>query len=127
MGKTHVYETESSGLGSDQRSTPASTLSSQDSLPLVLLSSVCAEQVSNLASSNTDISCWYVGVGTDVLAQLAHEGYTESSDLVVGLALWIEVGSSLTSTNVHCNTKLSAQVQLDNYVEDGTYVQSEHS
>lgn len=37
-----------------------------------------------------------------MLAQLSHECYTESSDLVVGLALRIEVGSSFTTTDVHC-------------------------
>ena len=100
---TYVDETVSGGLRSDQRSTPASTLSGQDTLPLVLSSLVCTEHVANLSSSNTNVSSRDISVGANVLAQLAHEGNAEFADLVVGLALGVEVCSSLTTTDVHCH------------------------
>lgn len=95
-----IDETVAGGLWSDERSTPASALSGQDSLPLVAVCAVGTEEPSDLASGNTDITSWNIGVGTDVLAQLAHEGDAELADLIVGLSLWIEIGTSLTTTHV---------------------------
>ena len=40
-----------------------------------------------------------VGVGSDVPLELGHEGLAEAHDLGVGLALGVEVGSSLTSSD----------------------------
>ena len=37
-----------------------------------------------------------------MLVELAHEGDTELADLVVGLALGIEVCAALTATHTHC-------------------------
>jgi hypothetical protein len=88
---TYVDETVSGGLGSDQRSTPASTLSGQDTLPLVLGSLICTKHVTNLSSSHTNVSSGDISVGANVLAQLAHEGNAELSDLIVGLALRVEI------------------------------------
>lgn len=98
---TYVDETETSGLGSDERSTPASTLTGQDTLPLVARRTVSTEEVPDLTSTNTNVTRWDIGIGANVLAEFAHKGYAELADLVVRLALWIEVASSLTTTNVH--------------------------
>lgn len=97
----YVDKTETSGLGSDERSTPASTLTGQDTLPLVARRAVGTEEVTDLTSTNTNVTSWDVGIGADVLAEFAHEGDAELADLVVRLALWVEVASSLTTTNVH--------------------------
>jgi len=99
---TNVDETVTSSLRSDQRTAPSFTLAGQHALPLVLLRTVGTKQVSNLTSSNPDISGGHISVGANVLAQLAHEGDAELPDLVVGFALGIEVCSSLATTDVHC-------------------------
>lgn len=39
---------------------------------------------------------------TDVLVELPHEGNAELADLVVGLALGVEVASSLATAHVDC-------------------------
>ena len=96
-----VDETVSSGLWADERPTPGSSLSSENSLPLVAVGTVSTEQPPDLTSRNTNISSWDIGVCADVLAQLAHERDTELADLIIGLALWVEVSSSLATTNVH--------------------------
>ena len=98
-----VNETVSGCLWADEGSSPGSSLSSENSLPLVAVGTVSTEQPSDLASRNTDISSWNIGVCADVLAQLAHESDTELADLIVGLALWVEVSSSLAATDVHCD------------------------
>jgi hypothetical protein len=95
-----VDETVTSSLRSDERSTPGSSLSSEHTLPLVGDSTVGTEEPSDFTTGNTDISCWNIGIGTNVLGELAHEGHAELADLIVGLALWIEIGSSLTTSDV---------------------------
>lgn len=97
-----VDETVSSGLGPDERSTPASSLAGQDSLPLVAVCAVGAEQPSDLASGDTDIASGNIRVRANVLAQLAHESNTELADLIVRLSLGVEVRSALATANVNC-------------------------
>lgn len=97
-----VDETVTSGLWADERSSPASSLSSENSLPLVAVGAVCAKQPTDLTAGNTNITSWDIGVCSNVLGQLAHEGNAELADLVVRLALWIEISSTLATTNVHC-------------------------
>lgn len=103
--RTHVNETETSSLWSDQRTTPCETLSSQDSLPFTLSGLVRAEEVSDFATSDTDITGWDVGIGTNVLAQFAHEGNAEFADFIVGFALWVKIGSSFSTSHVHYEPK----------------------
>lgn len=98
--ETYVDETVTSGLGSDQGTTPAATLTSQYSLPLVLLGTVGTKEPSNLTTRNTNVTSWDISIGTNVSVQLAHESHTELSDLIVRLALRVEVRTTLTTTNV---------------------------
>lgn len=98
-----VDETVTSGLWADERSSPGSSLSSKNSLPLVAVCTVSTEQPSDLATRNTNISCWNIGVCANVLAQLAHESDAELADLIVRFALWIKISSSLATANVHCD------------------------
>ena len=102
---THINQTEAGSLRSNQRTTPASTLSSENSLPFILLGSVGTEQPSYLAWGNTNVSRRYIGVGSDVLGQLAHKGYAELADLVVGFAFGVEVCSSFAASDIHCEER----------------------
>ncbi len=98
---TYVDEAISSGLGSDQRAAPASPLSGQDPLPFVLLCPIGTEQPSDLSRGDTNVSGRDIGVSSNVLVQLAHEGHAEFPDLVVGLALGVKVCSSLATADVY--------------------------
>jgi len=42
---------------------------------------------------------------TDVLVELPHESYAELADLVVGLALGVEVAATLTAAYVDCEAR----------------------
>ena len=101
MAATYVNQSVTSSLWSDQTSTPASTLSSQNSLPLVLLCSVCTEQPSDLSWGNTNISSGDISISSNVLVEFAHESYAELSDLVVGFALGVEICSTFATSDVH--------------------------
>jgi hypothetical protein len=48
-----------------------------------------------------------------VSAQLLHEGVAEATDLVVGLALGVEVGTTLTTTHVHWKLLLASEYWFD--------------
>lgn len=53
---------------SDQATTPSHALARQDTLPLVPLLAVGAEQVGDLAATDTDVAGRHVGLGANVLA-----------------------------------------------------------
>lgn len=96
-----VDESEAGGLGADERSSPASTLSGDDTLPLVAVGLVGTEHVTNLTSTNTDITSGDISELANVAGKLAHEGVAEATDLVVALALGVKVGTTLSSSHVH--------------------------
>src|ERR1700722_4600195 len=81
--------------GSDQATTPAEALASQDALEQVPLLAVGAEHEADLTAPDADVASRHVGVSANVPAQLAHEGNAEPADLGVTLALRIEVGPTL--------------------------------
>jgi hypothetical protein len=99
--ETYINKTITSSLRPNQRASPVSTLSSKNTLPSVPLSLVCAKQIPNLSTTNTNISSWNVGIGSNVLGQFAHEGDAEFADLVVGFAFGVEVCSAFAAADVH--------------------------
>lgn len=114
-----VDDTVTGGLGADERTTPAATLTGENTLPLVADLLVLAEHEANLAAGNTDITSGNISVGTDVLAQLGHEGDTEAANLVVGLSLGVEVGSTLTTTHVEAGQGILEDLLETEELEDG--------
>lgn len=114
-----VDDTVAGGLRADERTTPAATLTGENTLPLVADLLVLAEHEANLAAGNTDITGGNVGVGTDVLAQLGHEGDTEAADLVVGLSLGVEVGSTLTTAHVEASQGILEDLLETEELKDG--------
>ena len=99
-GKLTVDSAVASGLGPDQATAPAATLAGKDTLPLVGERAVGTEHVTNLAASDTDVTGGNVGLGTNVLVELTHEGNAEAADLAVALALGVEVGATLATAHV---------------------------
>ena len=96
-----VDETVTSGLGADQRTTPGEALAGKDTLETVGSLAVGAEHVTDLAATNTDITSGNIGIGTNVLGKLSHESAAEATDLRIGLALGVEVGTTLATTHAH--------------------------
>jgi len=114
-----VDETVTSGLWADERSSPASTLTGDDTLPGVAVRLVGTEEVTDLASSNTDITSWDISEGTNVAREFSHEGVAEATDLVVGLALRIEVGTTLSSTHGETSQGILENLFETQELEDG--------
>lgn len=114
-----VDETVAGSLGTDEGTTPAAALAGENTLPLVADLLVLAEHEANLAAGDTDITGGNVGVGTDVLAQLGHEGDTEAADLAVALALGVEVGSTLATTHVQAGQGILEDLLETEELEDG--------
>jgi hypothetical protein len=76
----------------DERSSPRSTLAGKDTGELVLNLLVRSKHVSDLSSSDSNVSGGNVGVSADVSRELGHEGNAESSDLGIGSSLGVELG-----------------------------------
>ncbi len=87
------------GLGPDQAAAPVEALAGQHALEAVADPLVLAEHEADLAPADADVAGGDVGVGTDVSAQLGHEALAEAHDLVVGLALGVEVRTALAAAH----------------------------
>jgi hypothetical protein len=114
-----VDDTVTSGLGADERTTPGTALAGEDTLPLVADLAVLAEEETDLTTGDTDITGGDVSVGTDVLAELGHEGDAETTDFVVGLALGVEVGTTLTTTHAETGQSILEDLLETEELEDG--------
>lgn len=114
-----VDETVAGGFGADEGTTPAATLTGEDTLPLVADLLVLAEHETDLATGDTDVTGGNVSVGTDVLGQLGHEGDAEAADLAVGLALGVEVGTTLTATHGEAGQGILEDLLETEELEDG--------
>lgn len=114
-----VDDTVTGGLRADEGTTPAAALASEHTLPLVADLLVLAEHEADLATGDTNVTGGDVGVGTDVLAQLGHEGDAEAADLVVGLALGVEVGTTLTTTHVETGEGILEDLLEAEELQDG--------
>ena len=110
--KLTVDSTVASGLGPDQATAPAATLASKDTLPLVGKSAVSTEHVTNLTTSNTNITSGHISLRANVLVQLPHEAIAEAADLAVRLALGVKVGTALATAHVE-----AGQGVLENLLE----------
>ena len=116
---TYVDETESSGFGTNQAATPVKALSGQDALPNVPLSLVSTKEITNLTAANTNVTSRNVDSGTNVFAELHHEGAAEFADFVVGFSLGVEVGTTLTTTHVQARQCVLEDLLETEEFEDG--------
>ena len=60
---------------------------------------VHSEEVTYLTATYTDVTSWNILVWTHVTIKLCHESLTETHYLVVALATWREVGTTLSTTH----------------------------
>lgn len=88
-----------SGLGTDVRTSPVSTLTGKDTSVLVPVLLIGTEHEANLTSTSTNVTSRDISVGTDVSREFLHEGIAESSDFAVGLALGVKVGTAFTTAH----------------------------
>ncbi len=119
----HVFDvvdnTVAGGLGANQTASPVTTLAGQDTLPLVADLAVLAEEEADLAAGNTDVTSGDVSIGANVLAQLGHERDTEATDLLVRLALGVEVGATLGTAHVQSGQGILEDLLETEELEDG--------
>jgi len=96
-----VNETITGSLGANERATPGETLAGQDTSELVALAAVSTKHVADLTATNTNVTSGNIGIGTNVSGKLAHKGHAKAADLIVALALGVEVGTTLATTHHH--------------------------
>ncbi len=93
-------------LGPDERAAVAQRLAGQHGGEFVFELLVLAEQIPDLPGAHSDISGRDVCVVPDVAEELAHEGLAEPHDLVVRLALWVEVRAALAPAHGQCGERV---------------------
>lgn len=113
-----VDKTVPGGFWSDQGAAPGQALTGEDTFPLVLHLLVGAEHEADLSATGTDVTGRHVCELTDVSGQLSHECDTESSDLVVGLALRVEVGATLTTAHWEAGQSVLEDLLVPQELED---------
>jgi len=94
-----VHQAVAGGFGAGQRAAERQALTRQHAGPLVADALVLAEHVANLAAADAQVTCGNVGVRADVTAQLGHKRLAEVHNLVVGLALRVEVRAALAAAH----------------------------
>ena len=86
-------------LGTQQRAAKRETLARQYAVKAVGDPLVLTKEVANLATTDADIAGRYVRIGADMAIQLGHEGLAEAHDLIVALALGIEVRTAFAAAH----------------------------
>ena len=86
-------------LGAGERAAEGEALAGEHAGPFVADALVLAEHVSDFAAADTQVTCGNVGVRANVAVELGHERLAEAHDLVVGLALRVEVGAALAAAH----------------------------
>ena len=86
-----IQSTVSCCLWTQDRASPFHALTGEHALELMGQFLILSEQITNLTCTYTDITSWYVLVGTDMTVELCHESLTELHHLIVALAADREV------------------------------------
>lgn len=94
-----VAEAVAGRLGTDEGTAVGEALAGQDARELVTQTLVLSEHEADLAAAHADVARGYVGIRADVLGKLGHEGLAETHDLVIALALGVEVRTALAAAH----------------------------
>ena len=87
-------------LGSREGASPGQALASENtSIEAVAQTAVLAEKVTDLATTNTNVACRNVSIGTDVTLKFGHEGLAKTHDFSVGLTLGVKVRTALRTAH----------------------------
>ena len=101
QGSLQIVDRAVSGsLGTDQRTAVGAALAGQDAVfECAADPAVLAIEEADLSAADTDITCRYVDIRTDMTIELGHEGLTEAHHFGIALALRIEVGAALAAAH----------------------------
>ena len=95
-----IQEAIAGSLGTGQAAAVVQALAGQHACIISIADAlVLSIEVANLAAAYADITSRYVGVQTDVTAQLGHEALAEAHDFSIRLALRIKVGAALAAAD----------------------------
>ena len=94
-----VNSAEAGSFRTDERASERKSLSGEHAVVLAGKLLVHSLEITDLAAAYSDVTCRNVHVRTYVSPELKHEGLAETHDLSVGLALRVEVGTTLSATH----------------------------
>ena len=94
-----VHHAVAGGLGTGQGAAVAQALAGEHAAVLAGEALVLAVQVADLPAAHADIAGGDVGELADVAVQLRHKALAEPHDLIVALALGVEVAAALAAAD----------------------------
>ena len=97
-----VNSTETGSFGTQDGTTPASTLAGQNAGVFTTQFLVHAVHVTDFAAANTYIASGNVGFRSDVFLEFHHESLAETHDFIVGTTFCVEVGTTLATAHRQC-------------------------
>mmetsp|Transcript_21875 Transcript_21875/g.43013 ORF Transcript_21875/g.43013 Transcript_21875/m.43013 type:complete len:438 (-) Transcript_21875:218-1531(-) len=98
-GIGEVHNTVSGGFRAKVAAAEELRLASKNTLETVVELLVHTIEVSNLATTDTNITGRDISVGANVAVQLSHKCLAESHHLVVALTLWVKVRATFASSD----------------------------
>ncbi|MNV15154.1 hypothetical protein D3C71_1058670 [compost metagenome] len=96
---SEVHATETGGFRANQAAAVARAFAGQHAGELVAQTLVLAEQETDLAGSDADVTGRHVNVGADVTVQLTHESLAEAHDFRIAFTFRIEVRTALAAAH----------------------------
>ena len=100
IGSQHVLgkvdRTITSSLGANERASILRTLSCQDTLKVTSHSLVLTKEITDFATTHTNIPSRHISIGSNMAVQLSYEGLAESHHFIVTLSLGIKVRTTLS-------------------------------
>src|SRR5690606_1313612 len=90
------------GFWTDQTSTKADTLTGKSARDLIAQLTVHAVHVADFPTANANITSRNVKIRADMAPEFCHESLAEAHDLIVALALRVEVRTTFTTAQWQC-------------------------
>src|SRR5690554_4437554 len=94
-----IYGTVTGRFGTEGTSTKIKSFTGKGSGELITQTLVLTVHIGYFATTYTNITGGYVGIGTNMTVKLGDKGLAELHDFVVGLSFGVEVGTTFTTTH----------------------------
>ena len=115
-----VAQAVTGSFGTSQGTTPLQALAGQNANVLVADTLVLAEHIADFTCASADIASRYVGVSTDMAAQLSHKCLAETHDFSVRLALRVEVRTTLAAADRQAGQAVLEDLLEAQELDDGS-------
>jgi len=94
-----VDETKASSFWALEGTTESESFAGKNTFEDISDTLVLAEEITDFTSTNTNITSWNISISTDMAVKFGHEGLAETHNFTIGLASWVEIGTTFATTH----------------------------